>query len=75
WPPRSPDINPLDFFICGYVKYRLFATPVEDLHDLRTRILDTTETIPMDMLDRTWHEIEHRLDIVRATNGAHIEVL
>ncbi|KAJ9589544.1 hypothetical protein L9F63_017253 [Diploptera punctata] len=30
--------------------------------------------ISMDMLDRMWHEIEYRLDIVRATNGAHIEV-
>ena len=75
WPPRSPDITPLDFFLWGYVKDRVFATPVQDLHDLRTRILDTIATVPMDMLDRTWHEIDYRLDIVRATNGAHIEVL
>ncbi|PSN48415.1 hypothetical protein C0J52_12092, partial [Blattella germanica] len=67
-----PDITPLDFFFWGYVKGRVFATPVHDLHDLRTRILDTTGTIPMDMLDRTWHEIEYRLDIVYATNGSHL---
>ena len=75
WPPRSPDITPLDFFLWGHVKDRVFATPVQDIHDLQTRILDTTGTIPMDMLDRTWHEIEYRLDIVHATNGAHVEVL
>ena len=28
----------------------------------------------VDMLARTWQEIEYRLDIVRATNGAHIEM-
>ncbi|KAJ9587270.1 hypothetical protein L9F63_019201 [Diploptera punctata] len=74
WPPRSPDITPVDFFLWGYVKDRVFATPVQDLHDLRTRTLDTIATVPIDMLDRMWHEIEYRLDIVRATNGAHIEV-
>ena len=26
------------------------------------------------MLARTWLEIEHRLDILRATDGAHVEV-
>ena len=41
---------------------------------LRTRIFDTIATIPMDMLYRTLHKIECRLDIVCATNGAHREV-
>ena len=74
WPPRSPDITPLDFFLWGHVKYRVFATPVRNFHDLRTSILDIIATVPMDMLDRTWHGIEYRLYIVRATKGAHIEV-
>jgi hypothetical protein len=26
------------------------------------------------MLENTWREIQYRLDILRATNGAHIEV-
>jgi hypothetical protein len=30
--------------------------------------------IPADMLHRTWQELEYRLDILRATKGAHIEV-
>jgi hypothetical protein len=25
WPPRSPDITPMDFFLWGYVKDRVFA--------------------------------------------------
>jgi hypothetical protein len=35
---------------------------------------NTIATVPVDMLERTWQEIEYRLDIVRATNGAHVEV-
>ena len=48
--------------------------PVNELQDLGARIRETIGTVPMDMLERTWQEIERRLDIVRATNGAHVEV-
>ena len=34
WPPRSPDLTPLDFFLWGYVKDRVFATPVNDIGEL-----------------------------------------
>ncbi|GBN81457.1 hypothetical protein AVEN_183231-1 [Araneus ventricosus] len=27
WPPRSPDLNRLDFFLWGYIKQRVYATP------------------------------------------------
>jgi hypothetical protein len=31
WPPSSPDITPLDFFLWGYVKSNVFRTPVNGL--------------------------------------------
>ena len=27
-----------------------------------------------DMLENTWREIDYRLDVLRATKGAHVEV-
>ncbi|GBN89533.1 hypothetical protein AVEN_136321-1 [Araneus ventricosus] len=27
WHPCSPDLNPLDFFLWGYIKQRVYATP------------------------------------------------
>jgi hypothetical protein len=42
--------------------------------DLRQRIIETAELITPHMLINTWQELEHRLDIYRATTGAHIEV-
>ena len=32
------------------------------------------ETVTRDMIQKMWHEIEHSLDVSRATNGAHIEM-
>jgi hypothetical protein len=73
WPPRSPDITPLDLFFWEYVKDRVCATRLPDL-PLRDRIRDVISSLTLDMLDRTWQEIEYRLDIIRATSGSHVEV-
>lgn len=29
WPPRSPDLTPLDFFLWGYMKSLVYETPVD----------------------------------------------
>ena len=34
WPPLSPDITPLDFFLWGYVKNKVFSSPVPDITNL-----------------------------------------
>ena len=68
WPPRSPDITPsLDFFLWGYVKDKVFSTPVPDITNLKARITDAFATITEDMLENTWREIYCRLDVLRAT--------
>jgi len=66
WPPRSPDITPLDFFLWGYVKDKVFLTPVPDIINAKARITDTFATIPEDMLENTWRETDDRLDDLRA---------
>ena len=35
WPPRLPDITPLDFFLWGYVKDIVYRTNVQDITDLK----------------------------------------
>jgi len=74
WPPRSPDITPLDFFLWGYVKDKVFSTPVSDITNLKARITDTFATITQDMLKNTWKETDYQLDVLHVTKGAHVEV-
>jgi hypothetical protein len=31
-------------------------------------------TVTEDMMEKTWREIDYRLDVLRATKGAHIKV-
>lgn len=38
WPPRSPDLNPLDYFVWGFLKEGIYSTPVTTRDELRHRI-------------------------------------
>ncbi|PNF28320.1 hypothetical protein B7P43_G03471 [Cryptotermes secundus] len=67
-------ITPLDFFLWGYVKSSVFRTSVNGLDELKTRIRNSISATPADLLHRTWQELGYRLDVLRATTGAHNEV-
>jgi hypothetical protein len=67
WPPCSPNITPLDFFLCSYVKRNVFQTPVNGLDDLKSRIRIFQQTYSTE-------ELKYHLDVICATKGAHIEV-
>ena len=66
--------HPLNFFLWGYVKDRVYRMPVRDVETLQSRIIEVLASVNEEMLENTWREIEYRLDILRATNGAHVEV-
>ena len=66
--------HPLDYFLWGYVKDKVFSTPVPDITNLKARITDAFATITEGMLENTWRETDYRLDFLRATKGAHVEV-
>jgi len=74
WPPRSPDITPLNFFLWGYVKGKVFSTPVPDITNLKARITDAFAAITEDVLENMWRETDYRLEVLRATKGTHVEV-
>ena len=52
----------------------MFSTPVPDITNLKARITDAFATITEDMLENTWRETDCRLDVLCATQGAHVDV-
>jgi len=52
----------------------VYRRKVRDLADLRQSIIEAVELITPHMLINTWQELEYRLNICRATIGAHIDV-
>jgi len=58
----------------GGVNDTVFSTPVPDITNFKARITEAFDTITEDMLENTWREIDYRLDVLRATKRAHVEV-
>ena len=49
-PPRSPDLNPLDFFLWGYLKSRVFANKPKTIEELISNIRTDVANIPAEMI-------------------------
>lgn len=45
WPPRSPDITPLDFYLWGKIKNKVYAHRPNNLNELRQRIIQACNQI------------------------------
>lgn len=74
WPPRSPDLSPMDFFLWGYVKSQVYNAPLANLEELRQRIVNTFANLPMDMVDRSIASYERRLGRCVQIDGRNVEV-
>jgi len=64
----------LIFLLWGYIKNIVYAEKIRNIQHLQERITLAIENVTRDMIQKTWQEIEFRLDVSRATNGAHIEM-
>jgi len=72
----TPDANPSDFFLWGYVKDQVYVPPLPaSIPELKVRIRTAIEIVTADMLQTVWNELYYRVDVCRITNGAHIEHL
>jgi len=49
WPPRSPNLSPLDYFLWGYLKGKVYAAKPRNLKELR-RIIEEAALIAPEFL-------------------------
>lgn len=75
WPPRSPDLTPLDFFLWGYLKSKVYLQKPNNLEELRERIRDEIQSIPGEILQNVLEETVHRFAHCQAVDGQHFEHL
>lgn len=76
WPPRSPDLTPLDFYFWGMVKSRVYKTSVNSKEELQRRVNDVMAHISPDEIERaTTLEVRKRLQKCVNVDGRHFEHL
>ena len=74
WPPRSPDITPLDFFLWGYVKDDVFTLPFpETVEQMMVKIQDAIKKISRALLEKVHERFRRKLKLVIKKKGSHIE--
>ena len=67
WPPRSPDLNPCDFFLWGYVKSKVYEHRPSTLEHLKAAITEEINAIPHNMLERVMVNFRERLQNFKTT--------
>jgi hypothetical protein len=73
WPPRSPDLTPLDFSIFGYLKNSVFRRPLHNLNELREEIIKCCRTINQEMLQNIFENKRRRIVKCLEVNGGHFQ--
>lgn len=75
WPARSPDLTPLDFFLWGYLKSKVYLQrPFRDLDHLENTIRECAMAIPQRFLINAVKEVSRRTIICMERDGRHTEV-
>lgn len=75
WPPYSPDLNPCDYFLWGYLKDRVYINKPKSLDELKENIRREIRNIPQDTLKNVTANFVMRLRHVIAVEGGHFETL
>ena len=76
WPPHSPDLNPPDYFLWGYLKDCVYRDPIpRNIADLKTNITARIRDISAETLAHVMENFRVRMDKLQESNGKHIEHL
>lgn len=73
WPPSSPDLNPLDFCIWGYMLQQLKNYKYKCLDEFKLVILKIWDSIPHNVVRAACNGFEKRLKLVIKAKGQSIE--
>ena len=74
WAPRSPDLTPLNFFVWGHIKSKIYTTSVSDIAELKARIIEAAGSIAPEMLENVSVEVEARFRTSVDRRGGHVEL-
>lgn len=75
WPPRSPDLTKMDFFMWGYIKNRVYQETPTTAEDMKNRIREAFNSINGEMLRNVSQSFESRLQSCIEVQGGHFEHL
>lgn len=73
WAPHSPDLNPPDFYLWGYLKDNAYTNNPQTVPDLKAAIAAQIRAIPREECVRVTENFARRLQVCLQRGGAHLE--
>ena len=73
WPPRSPDLSPLDFCLWGFLKSKVYSPRPATLNQLQANITREVAQIDPAMMRRAMLDMRARAVKCIAAGGGHFE--
>lgn len=74
WPPRSPDLTPLDYFLWGTLKEKVYRNRPTNVSDLKDKIYEACRSVTQDVLKKVTANCRKRIDRCIAAQGGLIEI-
>ena len=75
FPPRSPDLTSLDYFLWAFVKERVMAVVPATLNDMKERIRRACSEITPQMLAEVRRSFHQRINKYLQVAGRHYQHL
>jgi len=72
-PPRSPDLSPMDFFLWGYLKSKVFNSNPLSLAELKELIREEIQKISQNTCKAVNENFRSRLKQCQNNHGAHMD--
>ena len=73
WPPKSPDMNPLDFFLWGHSMSHIYRCQPRTLTDLKDMVGDFCQELDPDLVKKVCRSVFTRAKICIQQKGGHFE--
>lgn len=75
WPPRSPDLTPLDFFLFGHLKNKVFQNRIHTVDELQQAITREIQNVSANQLQNVFESMKRRVNSCLENEGHHFEFL
>lgn len=72
WPPRSCDLTPLDFFLWGHIKARVYENKPQNIPELKEEIWEKLAELDAATCGRVIANFLDRVNACRRSRGAHM---
>ena len=72
WPPRSCDLSPLDFFLWGYVKGKVYANNPRTIQELKNNIQNVIHEMEPQLCKNAMQNFNKRMVLCQMSRGGHL---